>query len=225
MSEAAPISRTRRIFIAGSTGAVGRTVLRVAGPSRPLLIAHRRKPSTDGSDDAVFDLADRTRLEAELRRCTTVVQLIGTKKSRFNTGDTYETSDIGTTRMLVDAALPAKIDHFVLLSSIGAGRPMGAYLKAKAKAEAIVLGSSLPYSILRPSAFMGEGHEVPGLLAKLTERLGLDSYRPISVEDLALTILDIAVHHTQLGAIIEGTELWKAVAEARSHARLHFALG
>jgi uncharacterized protein YbjT (DUF2867 family) len=222
MIESVPVTRPRRIFIAGSTGATGRTILRLAGPSRPLLVPYERPKATPPSAGAVaFDLADRERLVAELKGCTTVIQLIGTMRNRFARGDTYESSDIATTRQLVAAAQVARIDHFLLLSSVGAGRPYGAYLKAKA--EAIVLGSSLPYTILRPSAFIGEGHQVPQLAVTVAETLGLDTYRPIAIEDLALTILDTAVHRSQLGALLQGTELWKAVAEARSHARLNFA--
>ena len=93
-----------------------------------------------------------------MSECTTVVQLIGTMRKRFAQGDTYESSDVGTTRQLVAAATEAQIDHFVLLSSVGADKPMGAYLKAKAEAERIVFDSGIPWTVFRPSSFDGGGH-------------------------------------------------------------------
>ena len=84
---------------------------------------------------AVVELADPAALGEAMRGSTTVLQLIGTMRKRFGAGDTYETSDIGTTRQLVEAAKGAGVDHLVLLSSLGAGRPVGAYLKAKAEAK------------------------------------------------------------------------------------------
>jgi uncharacterized protein YbjT (DUF2867 family) len=221
MSEGAPLTRPRRVFIAGSTGATGRALLQCPGAADAALVLHRRpKPGdaqTRNAREVVFPLSDRDRLTAALRDCTTVVQLIGTTRQRFTRGDTYETSDIGTTRDLVEAGRAAKVDHFILLSSVGAGRPVGGYLQAKAAAERLVLSSGLPYTILRPSAFVGEGHHVPAAVVSLTKVLGLDSYRPIPIEDLGLTILDIALNRDQLGAVLQGPDLWQAVEHAQAH--------
>src|SRR5687768_11129929 len=141
----------RRIFVAGSTGATGRALVRLAA-TRGLadrVVPHLRPrgPQTRQVDAPagaiVLDLGDARALATALEGFTTVVQLIGTMRKRFAAGDTYETSDLGTTRQLVDAARAAGVDHMVLLSSVGAGRPIGAYLQAKARAEAIVTGSGI----------------------------------------------------------------------------------
>ena len=145
----------RRLFVAGSTGAVGRVV------SRPRRTG-RSMPSPTPGARAASRWTISLRSSPRCRAGPTVVQLIGTIRARFKSGDTYETSDIGTTRQLVDAAkLAGSIDHIVLLSSVGAGRPIGAYLKAKAAAEKLVVDSGIPYTILRPSTFDGEGHKPP----------------------------------------------------------------
>src|ERR1700694_2307117 len=107
--------RDRKIFVAGSTGAVGRALARAAGGAADLVLHARR--AVPGS--VAFELSDRTRLVSSLSGCTTVGQLIGTMRKRFASGDTYETSDVGTTRLLADAAREAGVDHFVLLSSLG----------------------------------------------------------------------------------------------------------
>lgn len=206
----------RVLFIAGSTGAVGRTVVRLAAARGVRHVAHTRpKPDRPPSPES-FDLGDHAALVAALRECTTVVQLIGTMRKRFATGDTYQTSDIGTTQKLVTAAREAgSIDHVVLLSSVGAGKPRGAYLQAKAQAETLVRDSGVPYTTFRPSAFMGEGHRAPPGAQALTRLLGLDRFRPIAVEDLARAILHVAVERAPLDTVLEGESLWRVVEASR----------
>ena len=163
---------------------------------------------------AVLELADAPALETALSGaggaggCTTVVQLIGTMRKRFSTGDTYETSDIGTTQQLVDAAKKTGVDHLVLLSSVGAGSPMGAYLQAKARAEAIVRESGIPFTIFRPSAFVGEGHRPPPGMKLLTRALGLaapviqHAQRLVRIELALVRAQDRLVLRDRLGVVL-----------------------
>jgi uncharacterized protein YbjT (DUF2867 family) len=133
-------------------------------------------------------------------------------RRRFASGDTYEVSDVGTTRQLVEASQRAGgVDHFVLLSSVGAGRPLGAYLRAKAEAERIVVESGLPWTILRPSAFVGEGHAPPRLVVALADRWAPARYRPIRMEALARLVLHVSTTRACVGEVLEGDSLWRAV--------------
>ena len=217
-------STPRRLFIAGSTGATGRALCRLAA-ARGLadrVVPHLRPRGAQTrhveppAGAIVLDLADAAGLAAALRGFTTVVQLIGTMRKRFAAGDTYESSDIGTTRQLVNAARLAGVDHIVLLSSTGAGRPIGAYLRAKASAEALVRDSGIAYTIFRPSAFYGEGHVgVPGAKPVL-RALGLRRWEPIAVDDLVAGILHTALERAPVGVELEGKSLWTVVAAARA---------
>lgn len=207
----------RRVFVAGATGAVGQKLLELADQHAVDVLAHARPKSAQRLGKrpvAALELSDPQLIDA-LRGCTTVVQLIGTMKKRFAAGDTYESSDIGTTRQLVEAAKACgTVDHFVLLSSVGAGRPRGAYLKAKAEAERLVTSSGLPYTLFRPSAFEDrEGVFIPGMGA-LTRMLGLKKYQPIKLLELASAILFAATQRAPLGLALEGEPLWELVARA-----------
>jgi uncharacterized protein YbjT (DUF2867 family) len=208
--------RDRLPFVAGSTGAVGRTLVALAREKGIAVVPHvrPRHASTDPSV-ASFELTDRAALASALARTTTIVQLIGTMRRRFASGDTYESSDIGTTAALAEAGREAGVDHFVLLSSVGAGSPRGAYLKAKARAESIVRDSGIPFTIVRPSSFEGEGHRPPPGMRVVTRALGLRRFEPIRVDDLAATILHVTLERAPLGAVLEGETLWAAVEEAR----------
>jgi uncharacterized protein YbjT (DUF2867 family) len=208
---------TRRLFVAGATGAVGQTLLPIASKLNVELLAHVRPKSASrltGRPVAAIELSDPKLVDA-MRGCTTVVQLIGTMKKRFSSGDTYESSDIGTTRQLVEAAEACgTVDHLMLLSSVGAGSPRGAYLKAKAEAERIVIESGIPFTIFRPSAFADrEGAFLPGMSA-ITRLLGLKKYEPITLQQLASSILFAATERGPLGAKLEGESLWELVGKA-----------
>ncbi len=204
--------------MAGATGATGRVLMRLAGERGLSVTPHVRVQRAAGGvpfpDAAVCDLTDADALDRAMAGVTTVVQLIGTTKKRFARGDTYESSDVGTTACLAASAARVGADHFVLLSSVGAGRPFGAYLHAKACAEAIVRDAGVPYTIFRPSMFEGAGHRgIPGARA-FTTLFGLDRYRPIVVEDLARALLVVACERAPLGAVVEGRSLLELVARA-----------
>jgi uncharacterized protein YbjT (DUF2867 family) len=193
-------------------------VLRLGAARGAALVPHVRPKSSGHAPPgaAVVDLADTEALTRAMAGCTTVLQLIGTMRKHFSTGDTYETSDIGTTRQLFAAARPAGVDHFILLSSVGAGSPTGAYLRAKAEAERLVRESGLPFTLLRPSAFIGEGHRAPPLMKGLTRLLGLSRWEPIPIEELGAALLHVALTRAPLNAVLEGDSLWEVVRAARA---------
>jgi uncharacterized protein YbjT (DUF2867 family) len=206
--------RQRRVLVAGATGATGRTLLRLAGaqgmPVTPLV---RPKSAGKLAGAVVADLVDREALIQALRGHTTVIQLIGTMRRRFSTGDTYEASDVGTTRQLIEASREAGVDHVVLLSSVGAGRPVGAYLQAKATAERIVTESEIDYTIVRPSMFVGEEHQPPSVVVALGRRFAPVAYRPIMLDELASILLGVALRRSPVRAVLEGPSLWQQLSE------------
>ena len=212
---------SRHLFVAGATGATGRTLMRQAlSRGAPPVLAHVRPKSADSDmvrpwpHKAVVELSDGEALVERMRGCTTVLQLIGTMRKRFGSGDTYETSDIGTTRQLVEAARRAGVDHLVLLSSVGAGRPVGAYLKAKAEAERLVRDSGIPWTVVRPPAFEGEYHHINPVLRALTRLPPLRNMRPIHLEQLAAVLLRVSEQRAPLNQVLEGDTLWAEVAAA-----------
>jgi uncharacterized protein YbjT (DUF2867 family) len=205
-----------RIFIAGASGAVGQTILALA--PKHLELVPQVRPGSEAKIEhpnrVIVDLSSPA-LAQKMTGVSCVVQLIGTMRQRFSSGDTYETSDIGTTRFLVNAAKLVQVKHFILLSSVGAGRPMGAYLKAKAQAEKLVIESGLPFTIFRPSAFQDRaGQRMPGL-RRMAELLGLERHRPIAMKELASALLWSAGHAHQGHEFLEGRALWDVVRQAQ----------
>ena len=206
--------RTRRIFVAGSTGATGRVLMPMARARGLDVMPHVRPKSAANAPAgaAVFDLTDAAALERALADCTTVISLIGTMRKRFAAGDTYQSSDIDTARRLAQAAKKAGVDHFILLSSVGAGKPVGAYLKAKAQAEACVREAGVPWTVFRPSSLEGGERHAPPLMGALTRALGLERFAPITLEQLSAAMLKCAAERAPLDVALEGAPLFALAA-------------
>lgn len=161
-------------FVLGATGFVGREVVRQLCVRGERVVAHVRPDSTTldvwrTRFDALGATLDTTRWDAldlslSLRKHfpAQLYILIGTTRSRAKAdkieGDIYEQVDLGLTKIAVDAARASEIQpRLVLLSSIGADPDSRSpYLRARGKAEAVVMQSGLPYVIARPSFITGE---------------------------------------------------------------------
>lgn len=210
-----------KIFIGGSTGATGRDLIEL-GRGQAELVVHVRPQSLDkyrtqqpdGPEPAVFDLADANALDAAMAGCDAVISTIGTMRKRFHTGDTYRSSDIDTTRQLVEAAERCDVSHFVLMGAYGASWVPGPYYDAKRDAEALVMNGSIPWTITRPSALLGNGRG-PGFLARTGWLEGLPGVRgavldmkgiPTRVCAAAMLklVLDASHHRT----VLNGRDLW-----------------
>jgi uncharacterized protein YbjT (DUF2867 family) len=161
-------------FVLGATGLVGREVTRQLCVRGVKPIAHVRPDSKkldewrtrfeamgasiDTSPWKVDDLAERFRALQPAQ----IYILIGTTRSRAKhdavQGDIYESIDLGLTQLAVDAATRAGVStRLVYLSSVGAdAKARSAYLRARGKAEDIVMRSGLPWVIARPALITGE---------------------------------------------------------------------
>jgi NADH dehydrogenase len=198
-------------FIAGATGYTGQRLVRQLRnhpdwKPRP----HARKPGA--FDDAVVcDPRDVSALEAGMRGCDAVVQLIGTIRKNFADGD-YEAIDYGTTVALGEAARQAGVPRFLLLSSVGTSdrSSWNRYLAVKRKTERWVEASGLEHTIVRPSMIVGPGRtfaKVAGALVSF-----LPKYRAIDVEDLArVFVRALEQREAVKNRILEGAAMWELI--------------
>lgn len=223
--------RPMRIFVAGATGATGQVFVPLATAAGHELVLHvrpqtvSRTPLAADTRARVFNLDDGEALHAALTGCDAVVSLIGTMRSRFQQGDTYQSSDVGSTRQLVDGAMATAVPpRFLLLGSYGAGGP-GAYLKMKAECERIVRESPLRWTFFRPSALASppgamegpHGHRraPPGMGAILSAlgyvpglRGWADDVRPMPLDVLCRAMLRVLAEPMD-GATLSGRQLWR----------------
>ena len=216
------------LFVAGATGATGSVFVPLAEKEHELRLHVRpqsRERSPLGKDPraAVLDLSDAAALTESLVGCDAVLSFVGTMKKRFAAGDTYESSDVGSTTALVNAAKEAKVPRFLLLSSYGAGGS-GAYLKMKERCERIVQDSGLRWTIFRPSMLVSPKDGPAGTHGKRPNIAGAgylfgaskaipgfrgwaDDVRPIPLEVLCRAFLAV-LREPRDGKILLGRELW-----------------
>jgi uncharacterized protein YbjT (DUF2867 family) len=171
------VTATRRAFVAGATGFVGRALVKALVARGVETVAHVRPDSgrlaawreTFGAMGAQVDATawDEAAMAASLTALapTHVFCAIGTTRQRAKadqvSGDIYQAVDVGLTRTLVAAAVASGAKpRVVVLSSIGAAaKSASAYLRARAQAEAFAIESGLPWAVARPSFIVGEGRD------------------------------------------------------------------
>ncbi len=169
-----------RAFVAGATGYTGRATvaaLRERGietvahvrPDSPRLPEFRAQFEALGADVDVTPWEPEA-MAASLRRWqpSLVFALLGTTRKRARgegmaATQAYARVDYGLTRWLVDAAAACgSRPRFVYLSAIGV-RPdaRNPYFAARARAEAALRDSGLPWTIARPAFITGADRQEP----------------------------------------------------------------
>lgn len=195
------------IFVAGGTGTLGTTLVRMLslhGDTVRVLTRdqHHADPLRDtGVDVVVGDVRDASTVAAAMRGCTTVISAIhGFAGPR---GVNPDSIDRDGNRTLIRAALDASVDHMVLVSVYGAAptHPMSLH-RMKYAAEQSLIDSGLRWTIIRPVPFMETWIEVIG--AHLADRgkavvpgPGDNPINFVSVRDV-VTVIDRAVRDSTM---------------------------
>jgi len=181
--------------VTGAFGYTGRFItqrlLQSASVVRTLT-NHPERPNPFGERVELAPLAfdDRPALVASLRG---VDVLYNTYWIRFARRDLTFDRAVRNTSHLVEAAVEAGARRIVHLSIANPGSSSLPYFIGKARAEHLVVRSSLPYGIVRPTVLFGGGDVLMNNIAWLLRRLpvfaiaGSGDYRirPVHVDDVA----------------------------------------
>lgn len=218
----------KHIVIAGSTGEVGRRLVRLAS-ARPDLAVHalvRRKGAWQDDpavDEIVFDYEDPAAYKTLFRdvRCDALFIALGTTTAKAGVEGLLRV-DRDYPLVLIEALEQAHPKAWVgFCSAAGADHPRGHYLKAKAAVEQRLQTSSLATVIARPSFLISERKEfrplekfglpffniVFGLLKTLMPNSGFVwKYRPVRADDVAERLL-AAILGVPQHLIVEGKGL------------------
>jgi uncharacterized protein YbjT (DUF2867 family) len=231
----------RRAFVAGATGYTGREIVHQLCAGGATVAAHMRPGSPSSARWAdrfrewgaeVVEAAwepEALRAALAARRPELVFSLIGVtrasaRRDAVGGSNIYEEVDVRLNQMLVDAVVAAGLaPRFVYLSSIGASaEARSTYLAARARAEAAVVASGLPYTIARPSFIAGGGRDEgrpleraaaatgDGLLAVaglVGARRLRDRYRSIDNVHLARALITASLDPGCAGQILTGERL------------------
>lgn len=213
---------SKKVFFAGASSFTGKAVLAVETDIEWVCPLRRGSPRakelTDDPRAVVVDFQDTASVTKAMAGCRAILSTIGTTRAQFAKGVSYETVDYGINMRLLEAAATNGIEHFVLMSSLGAGHPMGPYLSWKARVEKAVIDSQIPYTIVRPSYLVGTGRPWPKSLNALSDTFSLvpglsalmKDVKGVPIEVVAWNFVRILAGPEALNQILSGRDLWTA---------------
>lgn len=155
------------VLVAGASGGIGREVLRLLAPRVPTVRALTRSPAKRtrlqdaGADEVVVDdLLDPTDLSRAVDGADAVLSAVGSSVAAVRGSGPFV--DGAGTRALLDAAVDAGVEAFVMASALGVGDEpasplaaafdlfIGPVQRAKAETEATIRAAPIRGTILRP---------------------------------------------------------------------------
>ncbi|PSB01230.1 SDR family oxidoreductase [Merismopedia glauca] len=214
---------TQKIFVAGASRGVGREIaLRLVRENYKVTALWRSlTPTIDleelGIDIVRGDALNLSEMEAAMQTeepITAVISTIGGLPQ-----DGIRADYLGN-RNLIDAAVKAGINRFILVSSIGAGesaaalspqvlQTLGAVLVEKEKAEQHLMASGLTYTIIRPGGLKSEPGTGNGVLTQDTKVSGM--IHRADVADLVCQCLGSVKAENQVFSAIDRHQLYTQV--------------
>jgi len=166
------------ILVTGAGGSVGaHLVKRLSAAGRPVRALIRGRCDLEpfsrlGVPVCRGRLSDTISLQASLHGVKQVVHLAGIFREFGR--ETFEAAHQRGTRLLLEAARRAGVQHVVYISALGAAPDrIYPFVRSKWLAEGEVRGSGVPFTILRPSLLFGEGDH---FLTPLTRLLRSSPY-------------------------------------------------
>ncbi|KAK8954628.1 hypothetical protein KSP39_PZI001742 [Platanthera zijinensis] len=212
------------VLVVGSTGYIGKFVVKELCRRGFNVVAVAREPSGDGTRNVVereltgaavcfTDVTNPASLEQSLEALAVPIDVaVSCLASRSGGIQDSWKIDYEATRNSLAAARHRGAAHFVLLSAICVQKPLLEFQRAKLKFESELAGEAakdpdFSYSIVRPTAFFKSlGGQVETVKdGKPYVMFGdgrLCSCKPISEEDLAAFIADCVVEESKAGRIL-----------------------
>jgi uncharacterized protein YbjT (DUF2867 family) len=180
----------KRIFITGSSGLLGKSVLNQLDPDRfEVTIGSRRKVSENsGYNWQCFNLDDKEP-QINLEGIDVVLHLAS------NTGDLGSNSDISGIKQLIEASARDEVGHFIYISIVGVDKVPVKYFKTKRKVEKLLENSSLDYSILRATQFHEFlEKEILKQIAKYIIVVPNIKYQPVETNVVAKKLIEMTLN-------------------------------
>jgi uncharacterized protein YbjT (DUF2867 family) len=117
-----------------------------------------------GAEVTVGDPFSVDQLVSAMSRGETLVHLVGTPRPSPRKAQQFVDIDLASMRVAAEAAARAGIAHIVYVSVAHPAPIMKTYIATRIQAEALVNGTGIPATILRPWYVLGPGHWWPAAL-------------------------------------------------------------
>jgi len=146
------------LAMTGATGFVGGATMRdaVAAGWHVRALTRRPQPARDGVTWIMGALDDKDSLAEMAAGADAVMHIAGVVN--VPTRAAFEAGNATATANVIDAARGASVTRFIHVSSLAAREPgLSNYGWSKERAEAVVQGSGLDWTIVRPPAVFGPG--------------------------------------------------------------------
>ncbi|HXE48175.1 MAG TPA: complex I NDUFA9 subunit family protein [Ramlibacter sp.] len=189
----------KRILVLGGTGFVGghlckelaRLQYRVTVPTRSKAQAVLSQPLVDLVQADIHDKAALARLIAGHDAVVNLVAILHGDLFRF------EYVHVELVKKIARACQDSGVLRLVHVSALGAATDAPSmYQRSKAAGEAVLQGSQLDWTVLRPSVIFGEGDQFLALFARLQKALpimplaGADTlFQPVWVGDVVAAVV------------------------------------
>jgi uncharacterized protein YbjT (DUF2867 family) len=186
-----------KVVVVGGTGLVGSKVVKKLQQSGHEVIAAAPKTGINTITGAG--------LKEAMAGAQVVIELYNSPSFESRAVlEFFETSG----RNLLAAETAAGVRHHVALSIVGTDRSDNSYFQAKVAQEKLIVGSGLPYTIVRATQFL----EFLGAIADSSTagnnvRVAPGFFQPIAAEDVADMVADVAITAPRNGIVeIAGPE-------------------
>jgi len=202
VEQSAPTGAKQLVMVAGATGKTGKHMVKhlldEGYPVRVLVRNEEKARDMFGEtvEIRVADITDAAAVMSATRGVDYVLSAIG---SAIPAGpNSPEFIDYGGVKNMVEASVAAGVDHFVLVSSMGAtkkdhplNKMFGNVMVWKLKGENTLRSSGLNYTIVRPGGLTEDGGRQNALLfdqgdAMESGRISRDDVAEISVAALSV---------------------------------------
>jgi uncharacterized protein YbjT (DUF2867 family) len=180
----------RDVFVTGGTGYLGRPLIEALLARGHTVRALTREVSSGslpaGTVVITGNALDPAEWTGRVAPADTFVHLIGTPHPNPSKAAQFQAVDLSSIRAAVQAATSAGVRHFVYMSVAHPAPVMHAFIEVRKQGEALVRGTGLAATILRPWYVLGPGHRWAHLLQPLYALARLIPSMRAGAERLAL---------------------------------------
>ena len=205
----------KKILILGGTGFVGRHLCEklAGGDYRTTVLTRRRSnanhlqmlPMVDVLEGSAYDATVLTPLLASHDAVVNLVAILHGNEAGF------DKAHVQLPQKLVEACLAAGQRRIIHVSSLGADlNAPSMYQRSKARGEAVLLGSGLDISVLRPSVIFGAEDKFLNTFATLQKVFpfiplagSTAKFQPVWVEDVASGLVKCIEDRATIGQTYE----------------------